>query len=226
MHLRPVCCTTLAFAILSVPAARAPAGAVIELIPEDPGPYFGGETVEVDVYVTSSLDHNLRLLQFDFTGTDAALSLEERFDFTPHGADGIILDICCPNLEFTSLVDGDGAVVSFVYVGFVDLGGGFMLDLAADVPVNVGNIDVTLPADPGTYLLDAATADDPDPNRGARIDFDFYSPTTWRAYTGELTGGTYEFHVIPEPSSAAIALLGAAVMAGLRYGARRVIDVA
>lgn len=67
---------------LTLVASTAYAGATIELVPEQPGPYFGGETVEVDVYATVDSVVYLRLLQFDFSATEPALEFGENFDFT------------------------------------------------------------------------------------------------------------------------------------------------
>ena len=66
---------------------------------------------------------------------------------------------------------------------------------------------MVLPTDPGAYLLDAVNADDPDPYHGVRVDV--VGGGFWGANTGEITGGVYEFEVIPEPATLSLLVLGA-----------------
>ena len=85
----------------------------------------------------------------------------------------------------------------------------FMIVLPDNGEVMAGDFNVTVDADGG--LLDLTNADNPDANFGARADFGFGGPgdpvTTWRAFTGEITGGRLAINV-PEPSSLLL-LIGA-----------------
>lgn len=64
----------------------------------------------------------------------------------------------------------------------------------------MGDVNIRLESIPAT--LDVMNDDVSDPNYGARIDFGFGGPgdpvTTWRAFTGDLTGGVL---IIPEPAT-------------------------
>ena len=47
---------------------------VVELVPDNPGPYYGGETLTVDVWLHSEVgeDFRIHILRLDFTDTDPA----------------------------------------------------------------------------------------------------------------------------------------------------------
>lgn len=81
--------------------------------------------------------------------------------------------------------------------------------------VNVGQNDTGVPV---IRTLDAMNDDVMDPNFGARVDFGFGGAgdpvTTWRAFTGDLTGGTVGLQVAPEPAT--LALLGLGAVAAFR----------
>ena len=66
--------------LVFVPVARA--GAVITLVPEHPGPYWGCETIEVEFFLSQDTgsDIALRMLQFDMNATDPAVGLDS-FEF-------------------------------------------------------------------------------------------------------------------------------------------------
>lgn len=113
------------------------------------------------------------------------------------------------------------------------------------VPVLIPHVQITLP-DNGEVLLgtltmnvnwlnlgelgvlDLVNKDAQDPNLGARADFGFgvlpNDPvTTWRAHTGEITGGVLQVVVTPEPGSLLIMFIGAsAAMRANRQRVRRV----
>ena len=75
MFLRRIGCAALAMLWV---ATVAQGGAVIELVPDDPGAsYEPGSTVGIGVYLSSDADHaiELRGYQLDFRATDAALVL-------------------------------------------------------------------------------------------------------------------------------------------------------
>ena len=69
-------------------ASTANAGVVVDLVPDQAGPYLGGESLTVDVWLQSEETSNvwLRMVQFDFTDTDPAIGLDDTFafDLTPN----------------------------------------------------------------------------------------------------------------------------------------------
>jgi len=194
---------------VAILASVAHAGALITVDPTNPGPYFGGETFMVDVYVTADRNIQPRLLGYDFSQTDAMIHLS--------GPDG-------PDVDTTQeFVFDYGNVIlsSALYAKFPNLPQpqtvfygvgpipGFIMSISAGVPFHVGVVTITLPPEPGTYLLDAANYSATDDSVGARIDFDFANPQTWStAMDGEveISGGQYDFVVVPEPAT--LALLG------------------
>ena len=82
--------TTLMVVLISFCPAYG--GAIVELVPDDPGPYYGGESLIVDFWVHNqeSFDARLRRIQLDFTETNPELSLDTTFTF-----------------DFSSLSEGD-----------------------------------------------------------------------------------------------------------------------
>lgn len=103
--------------------------------------------------------------------------------------------------------------VAWVYLGMV-ANPAYQLVLPDNGEILVGDFNVTVDADGG--LLDLMNADNPDINFGARADFGFEvlpnDPiTTWRAHTGEITGGRLAF--VPEPTSLMLLTVGALSLA-------------
>ncbi len=92
----------------------------------------------------------------------------------------------------------------------------FQITMPDNGEVQIGELKVNVGASGG--ILDATNHDNPDINFGARVDFGFGGPndpvTTWRAFTGDITGGVLELPVIPEPASLLL-LSSAAVYFGL-----------
>lgn len=80
--------------------------------------------------------------------------------------------------------------------------------------VLLGQLIVDLGATGGN--LDALNDDAADPNLGAAVSFGFGGPgdpvTTWRAFTGEITGGVLELPVVPEPTSCLLLAFGASAL--------------
>ena len=76
---------------------------IIELVPDNPGPYFGGEHISIDLWVQSLVDLEVGLnsVQFDFSDTDPALALDPTFSFEFSGVPGNpggFLQFLFPNL--------------------------------------------------------------------------------------------------------------------------------
>lgn len=183
------------------------AGAVVSLAPTNNGPYLGGEQFTVNVNVTADQSIQPRLLGFDFSASNPAITLI--------GPDG-------PDLDTTQefVFDLSTLAASALYSQFPNFPKpqvvyqstspvpGFILQLNSGQEFHAGSLTIKLPTAPGTYLLDAMNATDQDPNNGARIDFDFANRTTLSANNGLLTGGQREFVVIPEPATLILLGLG------------------
>jgi hypothetical protein len=219
-------------AVLGV-TANAFGGAAIDLRPDVAGPYNAGQVVNFDVFLvdTGNPQGNIlfRGVFLDFTDTDSGIVSVNNW----RGPDGIFADNPGPpaNEEADNPQDeitwvnpfGIGAVfdslpkTSWVYP-LPTANMLFQYVLPDGGEVNIGDVNVTMPNDAGTYNLDVMNDDVADPNFGARLDFGFGGAgdpvTTWRAFTGDITGGTESVTVIPEPAT--LALLGVGAIAALR----------
>jgi len=178
----------------------ARAGAILELIPDNPGPYIGGESLTVDVWLHNNedIDTRLRDIQFDFTDTDAKFLLESTFTF-----------------DYSSLPDDRGyqwrspeLPVPRTRNSLDCFCPGLFLPFPGNGSLHIGSIGAILPDDPGMYRMDMVNADEPYEGLGAQI-IPIYSFVPWRSYTGEITGGVYDFEVIPEPATLSLLILGA-----------------
>ena len=179
----------VAFAFLGVVSvAQAEVKVVVELVPNQPAPYVGGELLTVDVWLHSqvSSDECLDAVQFDFSDTDPALSLAPTFTFDlsaiPNdiGAYGVIPELPVPVVGLWH-----DAVSPENY-----------LPLPAEGSLHIGSIGLQLPTSPGVYRLDLLNRDEPDIQLGAIIFTNVCAfGQVWRAFTGEITGGTFDFAV-------------------------------
>jgi len=178
-------------------ASTAQAGAVVRLSPDMAAPnpdgtYNGGESLDVDVYLTSSTTIGVRLLQFDHTASSPELMLGVDVDnnnpvYEPtaeHPYDGepnFLFDyrlagsttVPVTYTDFSNLRAGADRIAwpaSTVYTDLLGTGGG-MLTIRAGVPFHAGVMPVTLPAEPGTYTLDLLNTAAADINHGALIAF-------------------------------------------------------
>ncbi len=194
------------------------AGVVVELVPDNTGPYFGGESMTVDVWLESDVSWPLllRMIQFDFSDSDPALGLDSTFDF-----------------NFSAVPSGGGGYFSSLYPELpvphafqsLDCGcPGEYFHLPSDGSLRIGSIGVQLSGVPGLYRIDMLNADEPDELLGAAIRTapwlpEFPPPSFyWRAFTGDITGGAYDFVVIPEPATGLLVLGG---LLGLQSSFRR-----
>ncbi len=179
--------------VLGAVVSSAQGQAIIELVPDRSPPYIVGQRLTVDVWVHSEVafDAFLFAVQLDFADSDPALSPDPTFTFDlsaiPNGGG-----------KYATSPELPVPVVWVVHDG--PLFPEDMLPLPAGGSLHIGSIGIQLPADPGVYRLDTLNADEPDELRGALIDAMFFpGGTRWRAFTGELTGGMFDFVVEPPP---------------------------
>ncbi len=190
---------------------------VVELVPDNPGPYFGGESLTVDVWLHSQVPVNWRLpfIKLDFSDTDPSVTLNSTFVF-----------------DFTSLGDGPNYYMEHNHpempvpwiANLIECWcpGHFLL-LPAEGALHIGSVGVRVPSDPGVYRIDALNTDEPDELLGAQIDtgsdsVDSPPDEMWRAYTGEIAGGTYDFIVTTPPPIPTLSEWGLMVMTLLLLG--------
>lgn len=207
--------TVLVIAVAGVSTARA--GARIDLRPEPPAngvSYQRYELVNVDVFMvdTGNPQGNIAFrglfLDFEdstslsFPGADGWFGGMDDNEFDWNNPFGIGAEF--PDLPRTSLVFPD---VPPWGLPTIPDGGELLL----------GQIMTRIDALPAT--LDVLNADAADPNLGGRADFGFGVPgdpvTTWRAFTGDITGGVLE---IPEPAT----LIGMLVVSAALFPRRSV----
>ena len=181
----------------------------IEVVPSMAPPisgmyYAGGETFSVGLTLadTGAGEIVVRGLQFDFSQSDAALTFDAAFNF-----DG---------LPFGGLAYTKQAAMDYPSAAFPQpeppQGNMGLLIIPAGGSVYAGQVGVTLPAAPGTYMLDALTVDPTGAglptNWGAWVRHDFDVPTQIWAGDGGVTGGMMSFTVIPEPATLALLAIG------------------
>lgn len=154
-------------------------GSNVQLIPQTPGPYAPGSTVDVDVMFENhqGQDINLRLETLDFSATDPALGLPPMFHFY---TGDLITDASYGRFETMPKVD-------IVYVGISPIPG-YIIHIPNASSRLVGTLTVTLPAVAGEYLLDAMNTAAPDTNTGALFSFGFDPRTDLHFTNGNLYG--------------------------------------
>lgn len=192
--------------LLSLSAA-ARAGAVLELVPSNPGPYYGSEELTVDFWLRSDLDWDvdLRGVLLDFQDTHSALVLSPEFVF-----DSTFLDHGPLGLDYT--LQTALPIPSAFFSPQIFLPPGSLVVLPSDEALRIGSLAVQLPAVPGAYALDALNADERDYAQGG-ASLVVVSGTFWFAYSGEFSGGRFDFHIVPEPSGLALLIAGSALLA-------------
>lgn len=197
-------------------AAVAHGGAIVELVPDQPGPYTGGESLGLDVWLHSEeeVPALLRGVRLDFTDTDPLLLLDSvfSFDFSSVPYDEGYQEMTDPTMP-----------VPFAWMGW-DIGSPlYYWELPAGGSLHIGSVGVELPWDIGVYRVDALNADEPDEALGAWIRTQRWLPDyplgeTWRAYTGEIGGDPYDFVIIPEPGTGCLFVVAALlVLTGRRH---------
>jgi len=192
----------------------------VELVPDNPGPYVGGESLNVDVWLHSSLpgeDPRLAGIQFDFSQTNPNLALAPTFSFDYSSIpDAFHYSERHPELPVPWTYNG-------IQCGCPD----FFLPLPPSGALHIGSVGLLLPTAHGVYRLNALNAATPAPDVG--IDGAMILPHFWigwlTAFDGEITGGVFDFVVPPPiPTMSGTALVILAVLlccAGSWIAARR-----
>ena len=204
----------LALSLVLGVAAIARADAIVEFgasysaNPLNPAGYYDpGEAVTVDVYVTQvgGAEHLLRLVQFNLTGTNAALSI-----------DTVTLDASAGHYLDADLAGGPAGIASaYYYTDPGDLGpNAAQLVMPAGGSVKVATLDITLPGAAGDYVLDLLNAGETDAELHGRVSYGFgcdaasacdngfhtdaTAPVTFLEAGAGLTEGTMTLHVIDQ----------------------------
>jgi hypothetical protein len=195
-------------------ASIANAGALLEidLVPSanaaNPvGWYDPGETVDFSVFMSTDrgVPTQARLITIGFHDTDPALT----FVGTEFGWDWSTL---ASNALYSKFLEYPRVNVTYQSTDPI---AGFILEIPADGALLLGGGQVIAPMADGAYALDVLNVGGFEPggggggnlNQTARLDFDFDNPTTWTAYTGEITGQPGMINV-PEPATLALLALG------------------
>ncbi|MCH7597340.1 MAG: hypothetical protein IID35_12390, partial [Planctomycetes bacterium] len=217
----------LAFSLLLAMVSAAQAGVIVDLVPATAGPYAQDQSVDVDIMLRqdpTGSDHSLRFIQFDCNTTAAELTLipptihslanspNIRFwNFVGVTNCATSTDAACGSGHFLEdVLNGPrGRILSATYyfTNPADLGENTtaqrILPGNGDA-VKVGVMRVRMPSQDGAFMLDVVNATETNPDVGGvdvRWGFGFNvngEPlTTWRANTGEITGGTLEMCVGP-----------------------------
>jgi hypothetical protein len=231
-------------------ASLARADVVVNLAPapsanaaNPAGVYDPGESIRVDVglsqtdgpMTTPAALRLLRIVQLDFSMSSPQLDLSNNPDLDTVG-DGTGFDGVQPDFQFdVASFPFGGAyfgifpalpIPAMAYTGTTPNAARQLNLLATGANLNLGFINVGLPAAPGDYTLDAVTPSDPeDDNLGGLVSFGFGVLGTdpivdWRPGSGltqlvvgaDGPGGA-KFSVVPEPVTIAFLALGGIAVA-------------
>lgn len=183
----PVCIDRLMFVsavLMTAASGFVHAGARIDLRPTPASPLLPNSQTVVHVYIVDTGnpqgDILFRGIFWDFSDSNGTLNFPtDEFDFDLAGSEDYAV---FPELPQASIV----------WSKPIPPPAHSMYVLPNNGEVYIGSVLVNVGALGGTLTL--MNADHPDPNFGARVDFGFGGAgdpiTTWRAFTGELTGGT------------------------------------
>ena len=181
----------------------------VELIPSKSGPYVGGELVTVHLWLHSEMseDGRLRWVRFDFALTDSQIATGPAFTFD-------FSTLKSHQNDYTTLPDLPRPETQNSLLYFCPQ---CYLLLTAGGSLRIGSVSLQLPAQSGTYCLDALNAMATDFEHGALIWVD-YSPLEGirQARMGEIVGGVLDFLVevppIPAASRWGVVLMGILLM--------------
>ncbi len=187
---------------------------VIDLVPDNSGPYYGGERVNVDVLLrteNTDWDSWLRRVRFDFSETDPSLVLDSAFTFD-------FSELSSPNhyQVYSALPQPS------IYNPLFSEVPSYFLLVDNDTPLHIGSIGVQLPTDEGSYTLSLLTASPPPSEVGTIIDiYQWFAQFGFSAYEGNIQGGAIDFVIIPEPTVFILMAVAVVGFAGTRLGFRR-----
>lgn len=195
--------------LLSLSAA-ARGGAVLELVPSNPGPYFGGEALSVDLWLQSDLDRDIdvTVIQLDFQDTHPALGLDHEFRFDP------AFYIPLPG-GFHYTIQPDLPIPVVAFTPLILLPPEWFVQLPATGRLHVGSIGVHLPEIVGSYAIDALNADETNLFQGGALIN--VGGAYWLARDGALRGESLEFHIVPEPATIVLLAVGVLMLSRKRY---------
>ena len=174
-------------------------GAWLVLEPDNPGPYFGGESLTVDLWFDSlaEADVLLKMIRFDFSQTDPAITTDDEFVFDyssiPGDSHGYFI-LESPEMPVPSTTQANDCQCT-----------GMFIPLTTGESLHIGSVGIQLPTEPGVYEMEALNAAESDPFLGALLivlNFDPPYPLEfWSAYEGEIVGESLSFVVVPEPAT-------------------------
>ncbi len=185
----------------------------VDLIPSNLGPYTGGESITVDVWLHSNLPPEwggpgLAGIQFDFSQTSPNLSLAPTLFFDYSSIPGDIGNYeRHPELPVPWTWNSVLCICPQLFFPFPPGGA-----------LHIASVDVQLPTTPGVFRLDALNA--ANENREFRVSGAIIIPHLCcgmlTAFEGEIAGGSFDFVVSPPPipTVSAPALLALAVLLG------------
>lgn len=227
-----------AVATFALACACASAQAVVELVPDPPGPYLPGQPITIHVWLHNQMGAGyeawLRLVQFDFSQSSSAVLSNLTFAF-----------------DYTSVPGGDWGYeerhpslpVPWTYNGLECVCPDIFFFLPAYGHLHVGSLTGVLPDSEGNYQLEALNAPFPIAfpwgtggailgltsfainYLGASVEpqltNDLYYDL-WSAFEGELTGAPLSL-VVVQPTIPALSPTLAVVLGGLLIGAGVVV---
>ncbi len=202
--------------------STAQAGLVVDLVPDHTRDLLWGAHVTVDVFIRQDVpakDQLIRFLQFDFNlypKPEIIMPIMGDPPITPFWDCGPACDVL---YEVDGDLDGDPAGVISIDWRLDIPSPEYQVTLPGDgSPLRIGAFEVVLDFGDvyhGPWWIDLLDAEDPIFGAELRFGFGDDDPlTTWRADTGDITGGQLLLYTVPEPS--ALVLLGFSAAALVR----------